>query len=85
MTRVVDRKMIRMEKVVVLLAGLAVLLALSVGVASTTPAATEPDARNPAETPSREVALEPAGGSEQVSGGAGSVGSDTDSRSPSLY
>jgi hypothetical protein len=77
--------MIRMEKVVVLLAGLAVLLALSVGVASTTPAATEPVASNPAETPSREVALEPAGGSEQVSGGAGSVGSDTDSRSPSLY
>ena len=85
MTRVVDRKMIRMEKVVVLLVGLAVVLALSVGVASTTLAGNELDAKNPvAESPSREVALEPPGGSEQVSSGAGSVGSADDSRSSSL-
>jgi hypothetical protein len=84
MTRLAARKMIRIEKVVVLLVGLAVVLALSASVASTTLAGTEADGKDPAGSPSREVALEPLGGSEQMSSGAGSVGSSADSRSPSL-
>ena len=84
MAKVVARKVIRGGRPTVFLVVLAVVLALGVSVASTTLAGTEFDGKDPAEFPSREAALEHSGGSELMSSSGGSVGSTTDSRSPSL-
>ena len=88
---VLARKMVRTGKATVFVVGLAVVLALSLSVTSTTPTGTtDPDGKEPAEAylgsvgGSREEAKESPGGSEQVSSG-GSVGSETDSRSPFLH
>ena len=89
---VVTRKLVRMGKAKAFVVGLVVVLALGiVSVASTDPTGTtDLDGKDPAESHPgsaggyREEAMESPGGSEQVSGGRGSVGSETDSRSPML-
>ncbi len=90
--KVVARKKVRRRgKATMFLAGLAVVLTLGVSVASTAPThTTDLDGKDPAEFRSgsvggfREEAIESPGGSEQVSSNGGSVGSESDSRSPFL-
>ncbi len=92
MAKVVARKVRQMgKKATMFLVGLAVVLALGVSVASTTPTdTTDLDGKDPAEFRSGSVggfteeAIESPGGSEQVSSSGGSVGSAADSRSPML-
>ncbi len=93
MAKVAARKVRRMgKKATMIIVGLAVVLASGASLASTAPRHTTAlDVKDTAEFRSgsvggfREEAIESPGGSEQVRSSGGSVGSETDSRSPSLY
>ncbi len=90
--KVVARKKVRRRgKATMFLVGLAVVLTLGASVASTAPTdTTDLDGKDPVEFRSgsaggyTQEAIESPGGSEQVSSSGGSVGSESDSRSPML-
>jgi hypothetical protein len=87
---VASKKVRRRGKATMFLVGLAVVLTLGVSVASTAPTdTTDLDGKDPVEFRSGSAggytqAIESPGGSEQVSSSGGSVGSESDSRSPFL-